>query len=412
MSAYRRLILPFILIILALFLRQYMVGLYHEYGQLFDSLPYLLILASAMLAIFFNLSRNIIATLFLLMIYLVVQDRLQITLENFSALYAYTAICITTPLIALLLFIIPEKGLANKYGAINLGIAILVVLSPALLLVIFNEQILITYINDYFAVRPYENYIQSINSSILFLLVLTIGLYKLLKTNEEFIAANITTLISFFIIFSFFHIEKISTILITANAIVLITSTLRNSYNLAYRDELTGLLGRRALNDRMKSLGKKYVIAMMDVDHFKKFNDTYGHDIGDEVLKMVASKINAVSGGGIAYRYGGEEFCILFPGKIADEAGPFLEEVRNNIQNYEMVVRNVENRPKSKDKAIERRGRRKQQRDNMTASVTISIGAAERNNNHQKPEETLKNADTALYEAKKKGRNCTMVFRG
>lgn len=170
----------------------------------------------------------------------------------------------------------------------------------------------------------------------------------------------------------------------------MIASTLRNSYNLAYRDELTGLLGRRALNDRMKALGRKHVIAMMDVDHFKNFNDTYGHDIGDEVLKMVAAKLDAVAGGGIAYRDGGEEFCILFSGKTANEAGPFLEEVRNTIQNYEMVVRNIENRPKSQEKAMERRGRRKQQRDKKTVSVTISIGAAERDNKSQKPEETLK----------------------
>ena len=51
---------------------------------------------------------------------------------------------------------------------------------------------------------------------------------------------------------------------------------------------------------------------MMDVDHFKKFNDTYGHDIGDDVLKMVGMQINTIKGGGTAYRYGGEEFlcCI------------------------------------------------------------------------------------------------------
>ena len=54
-------------------------------------------------------------------------------------------------------------------------------------------------------------------------------------------------------------------------------------------------------------------MAMIDVDHFKKFNDTHGHDIGDQVLKLVAARLAQVEGGGIAYRYGGEEFAVLFP---------------------------------------------------------------------------------------------------
>ena len=57
---------------------------------------------------------------------------------------------------------------------------------------------------------------------------------------------------------------------------------------MAFRDELTGLPGRRALNERLQRLPRQYVLAMTDVDHFKKFNDTHGHDVGDEVLKLVA----------------------------------------------------------------------------------------------------------------------------
>ena len=57
------------------------------------------------------------------------------------------------------------------------------------------------------------------------------------------------------------------------------------------------------------------MVAMVDVDHFKKFNDTYGHDTGDSVLRMIATKLQKVGGGGTAYRYGGEEFSIIFNGK-------------------------------------------------------------------------------------------------
>ena len=61
------------------------------------------------------------------------------------------------------------------------------------------------------------------------------------------------------------------------------------AYQMAFRDELTGLPGRRALNERMQRLGRNYVLAMSDVDHFKRFNDTHGHDVGDQVLRLVAT---------------------------------------------------------------------------------------------------------------------------
>ncbi|MDP0971523.1 diguanylate cyclase, partial [Klebsiella pneumoniae] len=83
----------------------------------------------------------------------------------------------------------------------------------------------------------------------------------------------------------------------------------------AFRDELTGLPGRRALNERTQRLGRNYVLAITDVDHIKRFNDTHGHDVGDQVLRLVASKLSKVNGGGRAYRYGGEEFAVVFAGK-------------------------------------------------------------------------------------------------
>ena len=181
----------------------------------------------------------------------------------------------------------------------------------------------------------------------------------------------------------------------------MIISILRNSYNMAFMDDLTGLLGRRALNDRLKGLGKYYVIAMVDIDHFKKFNDTYGHDIGDDVLKMVDKKIDEVGGSGTAYRYGGEEFCIVFPGKTADNCIPFLEQIRKSVENHTMVVRNVKKRDASEQTGRDWRGRRASSRDEKTVSVTISIGVAERDNKLTRTDDVLKAADSALYIAKK-----------
>jgi len=170
-----------------------------------------------------------------------------------------------------------------------------------------------------------------------------------------------------------------------------------DSYYLAYRDDLTGLPSRRALNQLALSLGRKYTVAMLDIDHFKKFNDTYGHDIGDQVLKLVAARIGEVKDGGKAFRYGGEEFTIVFPRKNLKQVLHALEDVRESIANYEIVIRNPVRSTKDdrkKDKA----------NDTKKVSVTISIGVTNRESK-QSFSQALKVADEALYRAKKKGRN-------
>jgi diguanylate cyclase (GGDEF)-like protein len=177
------------------------------------------------------------------------------------------------------------------------------------------------------------------------------------------------------------------------------------AYQMAFRDELTGLPGRRALNERMQRLGRNYVIAMTDVDHFKKFNDTHGHDVGDQVLRLVASRLSKVTGGGRAYRYGGEEFALVFAGKTAEECVPHVEAVREVIANYVMHLRDQHNRPQDDTAGRQRRAGS----GGGTVSVTISIGVAERQADHRNPEAVLKSADQALYSAKGAGRNCVMV---
>lgn len=177
------------------------------------------------------------------------------------------------------------------------------------------------------------------------------------------------------------------------------------AYQMAFRDELTGLPGRRALNERMQRLGRNYVLAMSDVDHFKKFNDTHGHNVGDQVLRLVASKLSKISGGGRAYRYGGEEFALVFAGKTLEECMPHLEVIRESIASYNIQLRNQENRPQDDLQGRQRRGGS----GASSVSVTVSIGVAERVE-QRTPEEVLKSADQALYSAKGAGRNCVMAF--
>lgn len=187
--------------------------------------------------------------------------------------------------------------------------------------------------------------------------------------------------------------------------ILIIWGLIKHSHDMAYRDELTGLPGRRALNEWLKAPGRKYVIAMLDIDHFKKFNDRHGHDVGDDVLKVVASRLARVAGGGRAYRYGGEEFTIIFPGKEVHECTPYLEAVREDIAHYKISLREKQQRPKSSSQGRKKRGAGTK---GKKISVTISVGVASKTADRN-AEQVIKAADNVLYKAKKAGRNCLVA---
>ncbi len=198
-------------------------------------------------------------------------------------------------------------------------------------------------------------------------------------------------------------------VMISMVMLMLVAAVAHEAYQMAFRDELTGLPGRRALNERLQRLGRDYVIAMVDVDHFKKFNDTHGHDVGDQVLRLVASQLRKVGGGGKAYRYGGEEFTLLFPGKSVEQCMPHLEVVRLAIEQYRMQLRDSQNRPRDDRQGKQRRGGKAA----GEVSVTVSMGVAERQAEQRSPQEVIKEADKALYSAKTAGRNCirTAAYR-
>ncbi len=127
-------------------------------------------------------------------------------------------------------------------------------------------------------------------------------------------------------------------------ALILGASLVETSYVLAYHDELTGIRGRRAFNESLLSLDQQYAIAIIDIDHFKKFNDTYGHDIGDQVLCMVAKRLSQVGGDGQAFRCGGEEFAIVFRNTSAGDAFEHLDALRQTIEKSTFQVRGAERR--------------------------------------------------------------------
>jgi len=181
--------------------------------------------------------------------------------------------------------------------------------------------------------------------------------------------------------------------------LILAVALFETSYRMAYHDDLTGLPGRRALNEALAKLGNRYAVAMVDIDHFKQFNDRYGHDVGDQVLRMVASKLERVSGGGKAFRFGGEEFAMIFAGQSAADVIPHLESLRKAVQASCFVLRGPD-RPRKRPKTP-----RTHTGPRSALVVTVSIGVAERDNRRRQPNQVIKAADLALYLAKEAGRN-------
>jgi diguanylate cyclase (GGDEF)-like protein len=185
---------------------------------------------------------------------------------------------------------------------------------------------------------------------------------------------------------------------LATGGLILVVAVIEASYMMAYRDGLTELPGRRALNEALPRLSGQFTVAMVDVDHFKRFNDTYGHDAGDHVLRLVAARLAQASGGGTAYRYGGEEFALVFPGKGQDECLPHLEELRETVETSRFTMRR-RFRPRVKPKND--KGRKSRQ----AIVITVSIGVAERNHRNASPDQVVQAADKALYRAKEAGRN-------
>jgi diguanylate cyclase (GGDEF)-like protein len=177
-------------------------------------------------------------------------------------------------------------------------------------------------------------------------------------------------------------------------AIIGLVGVLYASYRMAFIDTLTALPNRRALDESLSRLSGEFALAMIDIDHFKKFNDQYGHDAGDIVLRQVAARLRQKADGAV-YRYGGEEFCVIYRNLDARRGSERLEAARADVEALSITLPN-------KPKAGKRSGNPPRPRQ---VGVTISAGVAGRSARRRETVDVLKAADQALYQAKGKGRN-------
>jgi diguanylate cyclase (GGDEF)-like protein len=161
------------------------------------------------------------------------------------------------------------------------------------------------------------------------------------------------------------------------------------------RDPLTGLFNRRYMEEclnrelhRAQRTGRKLSLVMLDLDHFKHFNDTFGHQVGDFLLKEIAGLLkNRVRGGDLACRFGGEEFSLIIA--EVDSEGTI-----RCVENIREAVRHL---------ALQHRGQ-------TLGTITVSAGIAVFPEHGGNPEDLVRAADEALYRAKKSGRDRIVIY--
>lgn len=363
--------------------------------------PYFTLGVGLLVALAFKRGRALFAVLSLLIAYasfrVFFADNLPV---DMVARTVYAAVCLFVPLNLAFLALVRERGALNTYGGRRL--AALLIAIGATAAVIFGGY---GHITDWvyrplfpgisIAASPIpQTGVLVMAASLLVAIVVAVqrgGVIEAALAVTIAAAAAACSVVATGDMYAWF----------TSAGIILTAAVLQDSHRMAFRDELTGLPGRRALNESLMALDRNYTIAMVDVDHFKAFNDKWGHDVGDQVLKLVASRIQRVGGGGRAYRYGGEEFTIVFPGKRLLEVLSRLDALRKDIAGYKLRLRSSDRtRPKpgagirGNDPAM-----------NAWISVTISAGVAERSERLVTPEEVIHAADQALYRAKESGRN-------
>ena len=363
--------------------------------------PYVLFAIGSALALTFKRGRVLAALLVLIIAYVAQQLWLQDGPIGLRARTVYLALGLFVPLNLGLLAFLPERGTLNRHGALRLAVLAAQVGLAALIIVGGGAGIVDTAYRKLLGPVPISaGHLPQL--AIVFIAFAAVAaLVATFLTRSAINASLAGAIVAFAVAAHVINAPTIFSVFMVAAELMITIGVLQDTFRMAFRDELTGLPSRRALNEQLMALPRTYAVAMLDIDHFKKFNDTYGHDLGDQVLKMVGAHIGHVGGGGQAFRYGGEEFTVLFPGKGIAEAMPFLEALRKNVENYQVALRATD-RPKKGKGAKRRRGG---WRGKRSVSVTISIGVAERNERLGTPAEVTQAADRALYRAKEKGRN-------
>ncbi|NAZ97248.1 GGDEF domain-containing protein [Vibrio toranzoniae] len=366
-----------------------------------SNLPYILLSVAVMLCHTFKQGRMAMVSVTMLVAYFIIQVRLQSPLNTGTTLLELSLLAALLPVTCLLVYAFPDNGVNSKSMLLYGLVLVLFMVWTQLIVSHFHAGGFESWSEGIlFVVRDFSKLPLVLVLYSLCLLGLTSILVLVYNRAIDVVVYSAILLAS--CTFIFFDVQYISSTMFSLSGTLIIIYVMSASHDMAFNDQLTNIPGRHALEVDMKHLGRKYSMAMVDIDHFKKFNDTYGHDIGDDVLKLVARVLKETTGGAKAYRYGGEEFTIIFKGKYTEQVKEHLQALISEVQNYDITIRNAHERPDDHEVGMKKRGKNSKPAD--VVNVTVSIGLADSTTTRQ-PEEVLKLADNALYKAKETGRN-------
>lgn len=362
-------------------------------------LPYILLGLAAVLALLSNHALEAGVTISMLSIYWVIQSQLQVPLQTQPAAQIFYLLNLWLPCLLFGFAFMPEQNCRQPLGiaAIALTPAAAVVVAR---LLAFDRDLFLTSAQQALESALFGSHLSAV-SSLLYVVAFAVSIGLCIYRQKPLESSLLGCTLMSYVTFDWIQLSNISAFMFSGIGVLLCINLTGSLLSIGYRDELTQIGNRRALKQSAKTLRGSYSIAMVDADYFKKINDQYGHDLGDQALRVIAGLLRRSADGGKAFRYGGEEFCLLFKGKSREEVIETLENIRQDIANYDMVIRDKKHRPKASKQGERRRGA---SRRNGDLRLTVSIGVASGDNSGQF-EQVLKSADKALYRAKACGRN-------
>ena len=369
------------------------------------ALPYIVLVFGLIFGWYFSSSRMILSLLVLALadralVFFPVTDAEQAAPGQMMV--AVTAFLV--PLNLLAFSILKEDSLSTLRGVLRV---LLVLVQPFLLLWLClpdQHDLASSFTREYIP-SPYTDWTPIPQPALVaFALALVLHFIRFALHRDPLEGGAIWVLFAVFVAYHTSRYGWQSSNFFMAAGLILFVTLLQSFYQRTYRDELTGIPGRLAYEEAIRQLGKQFSVAVISIDQLTHYANTHGKPVSEQILRLVAPKIQAACAHAQIFRTTGEDLTVLFPGKCATETLSTLEGVRKAINVISLFLR-------GQDRVWDTQGRTKKagSRD-RELPVTLSIGVGEKLHDNATLSLVIKSAYHALYEAKGIGGN--VVKRG
>jgi len=366
--------------------------------SILEILPYILILLIIANSVAHKQSRELTLAVSFFICYWILRNLIWPTDTNDAT--ATILFVLIGPLLAFnFIYIIKtsEKGIYNKNGVHHL-ILIFIELQILIVFVNFTPELLIKYLYYPYFVAPifdatpmYQSTI--IFNAIAFIILLTNAIIK----KKVVMTGYLGSFIAIVLAQHFINAPATSMMFFSVACLILILAIGLNSFRLSNVDLVTELPSLRSFKRQLNRLSDDFCIALVDVDEFKEMTDEYGQDVCNQILRMIASRSQRLGRKGFPYRYGDEEFALIFYDMQLHEANKYLATLCDSIANEPFLLRSKK-RPYFKPNSMTENSIEKT--ISKPIPISVSVGIAEKQPHHQNSFDVLTTAREALERAK------------